>query len=132
MELVLDICDKMHTLLICDDHHAMIKKEVETYNLSHLIVQKETDIYDILERALEGSFREKDDFDPLLMMDFILWRRAIRFREQTGIDFSVKDGQPACILCQCEQHDESVETWLLDAIDLTVKESKRLGFFSVQ
>ena len=132
MELVLTFGETKLTLVICDHHHDLIKQEIENYNLSHLIVDNEDDIFGIIERALEGTFATKEDFDPLLMMDFLMWQKAIAFKDNTGIDLTKKDGIPTCLMCEYENLKESTYPWIQEAISRTVETAKTMGFFSLQ
>jgi hypothetical protein len=129
MQLTVCCDDNSMILTICDKHQEMLKNTIDMYDLTKFISKNESIANSIIERSLAGEeFMTAEDFDPLLMMDFIMWKKSIQFYKDTGINLSKDDN---CVMCEYEKNDDPSK-WIDEAILSTVEVAKDLGFFSVQ
>jgi hypothetical protein len=114
---------------ICQQHWDRLRLEIDNRGLTHLIAGSSEDVMGIVERSLDGTFNTKDDFDPLLMANMLIWRASL---EAGGMYLLSGDenGEPYCPLCELVKNDGDLDDWVNGACDDSLDEARRLGLTS--
>lgn len=115
-------------LNICPSHWNTIRERIDHYGLAHLAVQSTNAVTTIIERALDGSYDSIDDFDPLVLANFHIWKGALQVYGAHHMVTPTDVGAKRCPLCEHALHDGNPDEWIENASAKALLEARRLGF----
>lgn len=112
---------------ICQTHWDLLRARITVLGLHHLVVGSTEEMTAIVKRALGEGYHAINDFDPLLMANFAIWRNALAVYGANYMMTLTEDRQARCPLCEHVLHDGDPQAWIDSTSDEALAEARKLG-----